>query len=80
MHQLIVSIFFLVGFALVLIPERVLLRYDKGKGYKIYQQMLEKTQSEKVARESAGKFYKLFGLGFILLSLCFIYFGNTNPA
>jgi hypothetical protein len=80
LHQLIVSIFFLVGFLLVMLPIKWLLRFDKGKGYKIYQQTLESTQNEKKALEAVGKFYKLFGMGFILLSLCFIYFGNSNPA
>lgn len=74
MHQLIISIFFGIGILLIVLPIKFLLRYDKGSGYKIYTKTLEQTKDEKKAIESAGKFYKLFGMGFILLSICFIYF------
>ncbi len=74
LHQLIISIFFFMGILLIILPIEFLLRFDKGTGYKLYQKTLEQSNDEQKALESAGKFYKLFGMGFIILSLCFIYF------
>jgi hypothetical protein len=63
-------IFTTVGFAIVVLPPRTILQYDRRTGYSIYKN----APDEQKGLKRAGCFYKFFGLAVVLFSVCFLVF------
>ncbi|RKX36854.1 MAG: hypothetical protein DRP64_18005 [Verrucomicrobia bacterium] len=61
----------MAGLAVFLSPPKSILSWDRKTGYWIYKKKLKSTNDEEEAIKAAGKFYKVFGVLFMLFFLCF---------
>ncbi len=60
------------GLAIMLVPTKAMLSWDRYTGYCIYTNVLKSTGDEKKALLSAGVFYRIFGGVFFLVGGWFL--------
>jgi hypothetical protein len=60
----IAVVFFGIGIWITGTPAETMLGWDRRTGYWIYNRVLKATGDEKRAIAAAGKFYRVFGIGF----------------
>ena len=60
----IAVVFVGIGIWITRTPEVTMLAWDRGTGYWIYNRVLKATGDEKRAMAAAGKFCRVFGIGF----------------
>ena len=66
------TVFGIIGVAIMIVPPKSLLSWDRRAGYRIYKRTLDKTRDEDKAVRAAGLFYKFFGVLFVVFSVLFL--------
>lgn len=59
----------IVGIVTLLVPAKLMLKWDRRTGYGVYQRVLRETGDEKLALAGATIFYRAFGACFIVVGL-----------